>query len=126
MSSPVKMSLQLNEPKKGSSDTLYRNINTKLTLILTKELIYAYKANNVNDGVEYPYDKVHGLIEEESKKYSSNELVVIIKPTKEALYKNIVDVLDEMTINDIKKYSLQEMTREENDVIIKTIDITER
>ena len=35
-----------------------------------------------------------------------SQLYVIIKPTPEASYKNVVDILDEMLINDVKSYVL--------------------
>jgi len=38
----------------------------------------------------------------------SSETVVLIKPTSEASYRNIVNILDEMLINDVKKYVLME------------------
>lgn len=35
-----------------------------------------------------------------------NEMVVIIKPGKESTYKNVVDILDEMTIHQITRYAI--------------------
>ena len=35
-----------------------------------------------------------------------NELVVIIKPGKESSYKNVVDILDEMTIHGVTRYAI--------------------
>ena len=43
----------------------------------------------------------------------SSETVVLIKPTSEASYKNIVNILDEMLINDVKKYVLMEPSPQE-------------
>ena len=34
------------------------------------------------------------------------DLVVIIKPSAEATYKNTIDILDEMTINRIKRFAI--------------------
>ena len=42
----------------------------------------------------------------EMHRIDKNELVVLIKPTKEASYKNTVDVLDEMTINGVTRYAI--------------------
>jgi hypothetical protein len=39
--------------------------------------------------------------------------MVILKPTKDATYKNTVDVLDEMTIDGVKRYALVEITPDE-------------
>lgn len=44
---------------------------------------------------------------------NSAETVILIKPTTEANYRNIVAVLDEMLINNIKKYVLMEASAEE-------------
>ena len=35
---------------------------------------------------------------------------MIIKPTEDATYKNTVDILDEMTINEIKRYAMVDIS----------------
>lgn len=42
------------------------------------------------------------------------ETTVLIKPTDGARYRNLVDILDEILINGVKKYVLLEATPEEN------------
>ena len=44
-------------------------------------------------------------------------MVVLIKPSNDAIYKNVVDILDEMNISDIKRYALVEITPEDLDLI---------
>ncbi|WP_153798343.1 ExbD/TolR family protein [Foetidibacter luteolus] len=44
---------------------------------------------------------------------SAAETLVLIKPTDKASYQNIVDALDEMAINDVKKYVLMDASKEE-------------
>jgi biopolymer transport protein ExbD len=65
------------------------------------------------------------LIREEimKKKQNTNpeDLVVIIKPSEDATYKNTVDILDEMTINEIKRYAMVDITVDE----YKLVQITE-
>jgi hypothetical protein len=53
------------------------------------------------------------------KRQSTNpeDLVVIIKPTEHATYKNTVDMLDEMTINEIKRYAMVDISKVENELI---------
>lgn len=43
--------------------------------------------------------------------------VVLIKPSEDAVYKNMVDILDEMTITNQKKYALVEITKLDEDLI---------
>ena len=45
------------------------------------------------------------------------DFVVVIKPNKEATFKNSVDILDEMTINDVKKFALVDISEDENTLI---------
>lgn len=56
------------------------------------------------------------------KKQSTNpeDLVMIIKPTADATYKNTVDILDEMTINEIKRYAMVDISDTEMQLIKAT------
>jgi biopolymer transport protein ExbD len=45
------------------------------------------------------------------------DLVVVIKPTEEATYKNTVDILDEMSICRVLKYAMVKISPQENDLI---------
>ena len=48
-----------------------------------------------------------------------DKLMVIIKPTNDATYKQTVDILDEMTINDIKRYALTDISTAEVAALVK-------
>lgn len=48
------------------------------------------------------------------------DLVVVIKPNEESTYKNVVDILDEMTINVVKRYALVDISEGENALIKAT------
>ena len=45
------------------------------------------------------------------------DLVVVIKPDPEATYKNTVDILDEMTINKIKRFAMVKISPTELDLV---------
>lgn len=53
------------------------------------------------------------------KKKSTNpeDLVMIIKPSEEATYKNTVDILDEMTIAEIKRYAMVDISPGEYELV---------
>ena len=48
---------------------------------------------------------------------SISDMVVLIKPTDDASYKNVVDVLDEMNISNIKRYALVDISPQEIELI---------
>jgi biopolymer transport protein ExbD len=66
------------------------------------------------------YDETDGigeLIREKQKQLKQakkkNELIFLIKPTSHCTYKNIIDALDEITINEVKKYVIIDPADEE-------------
>jgi len=68
--------------------------------------------------------KVKGLFgEEEFEDFKTKEprkgsfLNVLIKPTKDAKYKNLVDVLDEMSITKVRYYVILDVSKTEEDFI---------
>jgi hypothetical protein len=45
---------------------------------------------------------------------------VVLKPDNDATYKNTVDILDEMTINDVKRYAMVDISPVEYSLIQRT------
>jgi biopolymer transport protein ExbD len=45
------------------------------------------------------------------------DFVVVIKPNSEATYKNTIDMLDEMTINHVKRFAMVDITDDENSLV---------
>jgi biopolymer transport protein ExbD len=56
------------------------------------------------------------------KKQTTNpeDLVVILKPSEDATYKNTVDILDEMTIAEIKRYAMVDISPGEYELVKAT------
>lgn len=90
------------------------NEKHKYTLLLSKNGVYAYE-NDISAGKKFTYSELGNFIKNEKEKDSS--IAFIIKPAKEATYKRTIDILDQMTINNIKKYNLLELTKEEENFI---------
>jgi biopolymer transport protein ExbD len=110
MSSPTAMELKV--PKEENID--YEKVLSKLTVVLLKnDMIYGYYSNNIHDGKLFAFKEIGNLIRDGIEKYTRDSLVVVIKKDKEATYQNTVDMLDEMSKNGIKRYSLVELSEGE-------------
>lgn len=85
-----------------------------VTLILTRDIVHHYRGqlSAKENARSATYKDVRSAILS-YKKSIGNDIIVLIKPSEEAAYQNTVDILDEMTINDIKQYALVDITPEE-------------
>ena len=118
LSSPTKMDLYL--PKESGKDSVdkYSQAKKKLTLILLKdEKIFGYYGDFIKGGRSVLFDETDKLIADGWKMFSKDSLVVVIKPAKEASYKATVDMLDQMTINHIEKYSMTDLNKQEKEFL---------
>jgi biopolymer transport protein ExbD len=121
MSEPTAMNLSM--PK----DTPDKNLDTKvkesgsLTLMLGKEnVIYYYFGSDPATMQTTTYKDVRDIILKKKKTTPAEDFFVIIKPDKDASYKNAVDLLDEMTINDVGRYAMVDPTADEYEKIQMT------
>jgi len=118
LSSPTSMTLYI--PKDSEKDTVdqYSHVKTKLTLILLKdEKVFGYYGDFIKEGRSVSVDETGKLIADGSKMFSKDSLVIVIKPTKESSYKSTVDILDQMTINHIEKYSMTDLNKQEKEFL---------
>lgn len=63
------------------------------------------------------YKKIREEIIRKKQSTNPEDLVMIIKPSEEATYKNTVDILDEMTINEIKRYAMVDISPQEYELV---------
>ncbi|MGM9512210.1 MULTISPECIES: ExbD/TolR family protein [Larkinella] len=62
--------------------------------------------------------EIRNALQENKQKIGEKDFVVVIKPTAESTYKNLVDMLDEMAITKTKRYALvDQLTPDENKLI---------
>ena len=133
---------KLNMPKKEEDQTKSMEVEKAglLTILLGKgDQIYYYEGELKPDGsnfmtTTYPSPGNPGLRKVIQDKKSAviaawtpggavketekdRGLTVVIKPSKEANYGRTVDVLDEMTINDVKVYAIVDISESENTVL---------
>lgn len=91
------------------------------TILLGKEdQVYYYEGL---DPTKLQATSFKGIREEIIKKKQSTspeDLVMIIKPSADATYKNTVDILDEMTISEIKRYAMVDISDGEYQLVKAT------
>jgi len=118
-SSPVVMDLKM--AKEGHNASEYKDVPSKLTVLLLKDdMIYGYYGNNVRDGKTFAVTELGKELSEGIKRYSLDSFAVLIKPLEATTYENTVDVLDEMSNNNIKKYAMLDVSKEEKEFIDNT------
>lgn len=114
--------LNLYMPKDGPNTN--QPASKALTLFLKSNDQIEYYSGRWQDAVDgskmstTDYHQQYGIgkiIREKQRLLGSlkDELMILIKPTKESTYNNLIDVLDEMTINGIKKYAILDLSAEE-------------
>ncbi len=104
-----------------------------LTIIMTKDDNLYYYYGIGQDAAKDPQNKVFsttydlkgGIGKVIAEKWTSviqnsggqDSMVVIIKPTEDATYGNVVSILDDMNIYDVKKYALVPTSHNDIDIV---------
>jgi biopolymer transport protein ExbD len=114
----------------GVANTTYGK-STVLTLIpLANEKILFYNGDPIDAMSYHDYGMINpngirGIILKKqlaldaSSKYTRADLSLIIKPTRESDFKNIITVLDEVLINELQHYSLVDLEKEDMNMLDK-------
>ncbi len=112
--------MEITMPEKPKEGDIQPEVNEKkvLTLILGgNDKVYWYvgitnpevkRANFSKDGIR----KI--LLQKNSE---IREMIVLIKALDESKYKNVVDILDEMTISNIKRYAIVDITSVDKELV---------
>jgi len=88
------------------------------TIMLGKEdVVYYYEGLDPTKIQTATFKTIRDEIIRKKQNTNPEDLVVIIKPTEDATYKNTVDILDEMTINEIKRYAMVDISETEYQLV---------
>ena len=127
MSTPSTMDLFMPKDTKKDEDLNKAKESGALTIMMgANNHVYYYEGKLAPDASNFttssfdPEKGIRKIIIEKKKSTPPEDLVVVIKPNEEATYKNTVDMLDEMTINEIKRFALVDISEVENELIHKT------
>lgn len=121
---PQVMEINMPQKPKDNQEQPLVNIKKVFNIALGADnVIYYYGGIDNTDGAnveikstDYSKEGIRKLLQE--KRATIPGLVVLIKPMKTSIYKNIVDIFDEMNISDIKTYAMVDIPKYE----IKKID----
>jgi len=148
MSEPKAMNLNMpKEPEKEDEEMLTKKSGA-LTIMLGKDNhVYYYEGELDGTGSNFKSTDFKGIREEiikkkrevisryvrdikceeqaakdkiDPKSCEQKDFFVVIKPNAEATYKNTVDILDEMAINEVSRYAMVKITPTENELIKAT------
>ncbi len=114
MSQPTSMNLAMPKDTDKPDEINKVKESGSLTLMLGKgNVIYYYFGNDPATMQTTGYKDLRKIILDKKKATPADDLFIIIKPDKDASYKNAVDVLDEMSIDDINRYAMVDPTPDE-------------
>lgn len=121
MSQPTAMKLFLPKDTDKPEEQNKAKESGALTLLLgANDHVYYYEGQLDPNGANFESStlkKIRDVIINKKRSTNADDLVIVIKPGEESTYKNVVDILDEMTINDIKRYALVDITDVESQLV---------
>jgi biopolymer transport protein ExbD len=122
MSQPTAMKLNLPKDVEKPEDQNKLKESAALTVMPSKDnRIFYYEGLDPSKLQQTTFKQVRDVILDKKRRTDPKDFMVIIKPTKDATYKNAVDILDEMKIDDVKRYALVGISPDE----YKFIELTE-
>ncbi|SFJ61686.1 ExbD/TolR family protein [Myroides guanonis] len=127
MNKPQSMNLAMPEKEDTEDPETETNVaeSRTMTILLGENDKIVWYMGKVESPFEGPKDQVYGKggirVDIQSKVKSvplttgdpEKGVIVIIKPSEKSNYRNLVDILDEMAINDVKAYAISDIVPEE-------------
>ena len=126
MSTPTTLDLFMPKDTEKDEELNKAKESGALTIMLGKDNnIYYYEGQLSVDEASNNFKStnfkgIRDVIIDKKRSTPPEDLVIVIKPNEEATYKNTVDILDEMTINQVKRFALVDILEVENELIKKT------
>ena len=120
ISQPTAMRLALPDDKVKDEDQNKIKQSGALTIMLARDNnIFYYEGELAPDAANFKstnFKDIRKIIIDKKQQADTN-LVVVIKPNDESTYKNFIDILDEMSINVVKRYAVVDISPVEDELI---------
>lgn len=121
MSQPTAMKLFLPKDADKPEEQNKAKESGALTLLLgNNEGVFYYEGQLDPTGSNFKSSTVkliRDVIIDKKRRTPIDDLVIVIKPGVESTYKDVVNILDEMTINDIKRYAMVDISEGEAQLV---------
>jgi biopolymer transport protein ExbD len=124
LTSPTAMKLNMPDDTAKPEEQNEAKMSGALTIMMGKaDQVYYYEGKLTADGQGFKttdFKGIRDVIVNKRKALGAkadDDMVVVIKPNDDATYKNTVDILDEMTINGVKKYAIVDVNDSEKTLI---------
>lgn len=124
MSQPTGMKLNLPKDTEKPEEQNKVKESGVLTVLLAKnDKVYYYEGTLAPDASNFKssnFKEIRNEILSKKRSTDPKDFVVVIKPDADCTYKNVVDMLDEMLINDVKRYATVEISPVEYQLVQAT------
>ena len=121
MSSPTAMKLFMPKDADKPEDQNKAKESGALTILLGKDdNVFYYEGILDPAGANFKssnFKEIRDVILNKKKSTNSEDFVVVIKPSDESKYKNVIDILDEMAINEVKRYAMVDIAESEDQLV---------
>ena len=121
MSQPTAMKLFLPKDVDKPEEQNKVKLSAVLTIMLGKnDQVYYYEGDDPTKLQSSNFKAIRDVILDKKRRTDPKDFVVVLKPTADATYKNTVNILDEMTIDEIKRFALVDISAPELQVVQAT------
>jgi len=121
MSQPTALKLNLPKDTEKPEEQNKLKESAALTVMPSKQdIVYYYEGIDPSKLQSVKFKGIRDVILDKKRRTDPKDFMVIIKPTQDATYKNTVDLLDEMTIDGVKRYALVDISPDEYKFVAAT------
>ncbi|HTQ64161.1 MAG TPA: biopolymer transporter ExbD [Puia sp.] len=121
MSQPTAMRIFLPKDVDKPEEQNKVKASAVLTIMLGKaDQIYYYEGDDPAKLQSTNFKGVRDVILDKKRRTDPKDFVVVLKPSADATYKNTVDILDEMNIDEVHRYAMVEISPYEYKLVTTT------
>jgi len=118
MSQPTAMKLFLPKDVDKPEEQNKVKASAVLTIMLAKDdQIFYYEGDDPTKIQGSNYKGIRDVVLDKKRRTDPKDFVVVLKPTADATYKNTVNILDEMTIDAVKRFALVDISPDEYKIV---------